>query len=76
MSSENIATLTTMIESLPEAVQELVLEHVREYIEDLRDEAQWDASLEQSQAKLVEAARRARREISEGLQEPMNYDKL
>jgi hypothetical protein len=76
MSSENIATLTKMIEALPDATQELVVEHVREYLEDLRDELAWDASFDRSQPQLVEAARRARREIDEGLQRPMNQDDL
>ena len=76
MSSENIATLTKMIECLPEGTQELVVEHLREYIEELRDELEWDASFERSQSHLTEAARRARREVAEGQQKPMNYDEL
>jgi len=76
MSSENIATLTKMIECLPDATQELVVEHVREYLHDLRDELEWDASFERSQSQLIEAARRAKREIDQGQQKPLDYDEL
>jgi len=65
MSSEKMATLSEMIDSLPEAAQRQVVDHLREYIEDLRDEEKWDAAFERSQSELVEAARRARREIAE-----------
>lgn len=76
MSSENIATLTKMIESLPDATQELVVEHLREYLEDLRDDLKWDAAFDRSQSHLIEAARRAKLEIDQGQQKLLNYDEL
>lgn len=76
MSSTAIATLTKMIESLPESVQHQVVEHVREYLDDLQDELQWDALFKKTQPQLVAAARRAKQEIAQGLAQPMDYDQL
>ncbi len=66
MSSTAIATMITMMESLPETAQDQVVEHLREYLEDLRDELQWDTLFKQTQPQLIAAARRARKEIAEG----------
>jgi hypothetical protein len=56
-----------MLESLPEDVQDRVAEHLRDYIEDLQDEIKWDSSFKKTQKQLVAAARRAKKEIAEGL---------
>ena len=37
MSSTAIATMTKMMESLPEPVQDQVVEHLREYLEESQD---------------------------------------
>lgn len=66
MSTTAIATMTKMIESLPEHLQEQVVEHLREYIEDLRDEWQWEHSFQKTQPQLIVAARRAKQQIAEG----------
>lgn len=76
MSSTTITTLTKMLESLPESAQDQVIEHLREYIENLRDEIRWNNSVEKTQPTLIEAARRARREIAEGKATPMDYEQL
>ena len=76
MSSPAIATITKMMESLPEAAQVQVVEHLREYLEDLQDELQWDAIFKRTQPQLVAAARRAKQEIVQGLAKPMDYDQL
>ncbi len=76
MSSEAVATLVKMIESLPEPAQDQVVEHVREYVEDLQDELEWDSLLEKTQEQLVAAARRVKKEIAEGKAKPMDYDQL
>jgi hypothetical protein len=76
MSSEAIATLEKMLESLPEEVQERVVEHLREYILDLQDELQWDAIFERTQDRLVAAARRAKKEIAAGKAEPFDLERL
>jgi hypothetical protein len=76
MSSTAIATVTKMMESLPEPAQDQVAEHLREYLEDLQDELRWDALFKQTQAQLVAAARRARQEVAQGLAKPMDYDQL
>jgi hypothetical protein len=76
MSSTAIATITKMLESLPEPAQDQVVEHLREYLEDLQDELQWDALFKRTQAQLVAAARRAEQEIAQGLAKPMDYDQF
>lgn len=60
----SIATVAKMIEALPEPAQEHLVQHLREYIEELCDELKWDNSFKRTQQKLIEAARRARQEIT------------
>ncbi len=76
MSSTAIATVVKMMESLPETAQDQVVEHLREYLEDLQDELQWDTLFKKTQPQLIAAARRAKKEIAEGLAQPMDYDQL
>jgi hypothetical protein len=76
MSSTAIATVIKMMESLPEPAQDQVVEHLREYLEDLQDELQWDTLFKKTQPQLIAAARRAKKEIAEGLAQPMDYDQL
>ncbi|NIO70998.1 MAG: hypothetical protein GTN71_18680 [Anaerolineae bacterium] len=76
MSSRAIATLTKMMESLPETAQEQVVEHLRDYIEDLRDELQWDSLFKRTQQQLIAAAQRAKQEIAEGHAKPLDYNQL
>jgi hypothetical protein len=76
MSSTAIATVTKMLESLPETVQTQVVEHLREYIEDLRDELEWDALFSKTQPQLVTAAKRAKQEIAEGRAKPLDENQL
>ena len=76
MSSTAIATVIKIMESLPETAQDRVVEHLREYLEDLRDELQWDTLFRKTQPQLIVAARRAKKEIAEGLAQPMDYDQL
>ena len=76
MSSETIATLVKMLESLPDTAQDQVVEHLREYIEDLRDELRWDLSFEKTQKQLAAAGKRAKQEIAEGWARPMDLDRL
>lgn len=76
MSSTAIATVTKMLESLPETVQDQVVEHLRKYVEDLRDELRWDALFEKTQQQLVAAAKRAKQEIVEGHAQPLDYNQL
>ncbi len=76
MSSTAIATVTKMLESLPEPAQDQVVEHLREYLEDLQDELQWNDLFKKTQSQLIAAARRAKKEIAQGRAKPMNYDDL
>ena len=76
MSSTVIATVTKMLESLPEPAQDKVVEHLREYLEDLQDELQWDTLFKGTQPQLIAAAQRAKQEIAQGLAKPMDYDQL
>ena len=76
MVSAVSATVTKMLESLPEPAQERVLEHLQDYIEDMRDEMQWRESFARSHDKLAGAARKAREESSRGLATPLSPDDL
>ncbi len=76
MSSNAIATVIKMMESLPENVQNQVADHLREYLEDLRDELQWEDTFKKTQNKLVAAAQLAKKQIASGYSQPMDYDKL
>ncbi|OCQ95651.1 hypothetical protein BCD67_10565 [Oscillatoriales cyanobacterium USR001] len=76
MSSSAIATLTKIMESLPENLQNRVVEHLQEYIEDLRDEEQWNLSFQNTQQSLIMAAQRAKQEISEGKAQPLDIEQL
>lgn len=76
MSSNAVATVIRMMEELPEATQNQVVEHLREYLEDVLDENQWDNTFRKSHAKLVAAARRAKREIADGKSKLLDADQL
>lgn len=76
MASNAIATITQMMETLPEALQNQIVEHLREYIAELEDELRWEVSFNKTQEQLVAAARQAKQEIAEGKAEPMNLDRL
>ena len=76
MASNAIATITQMMETLPEALQNQIVEHLREYIAELEEELRWEASFNRTQDQLVAAARRAKQEIAEGKAEPMDLDRL
>lgn len=76
MSSTAIATMTKMMETLPESAQDQAVEYLRDFVAEMQDEARWDALFEKTQDQLVAAARRAREEIAAGRAEPMDYDRL
>ena len=76
MASNAIATITRMMETLPEALQNQIVEHLREYIAELEDELRWEASFNRTQEQLVAAARQAKQEIAEGKAEPMDLVRL
>ncbi len=42
MSSRAVATVTKMMESLPEPVQDQVVEHLRDHIAYMQDEMKWE----------------------------------
>ena len=63
MSFENIATVTQMLESLPETAQTQLIEHLREYIAGLHDELEWDTLVSKTQKNLIQAAKQAKQEI-------------
>jgi len=75
MQSTTITTMTKMMEHLPEYVQSLVVKHMNEYISNLKDELQWDELFQKTQNQILVAAQQARKEISEGLSESMDFDK-
>lgn len=67
MSSPAIATVTKMMEALPETAQDQVVDHLREYLAEMESELQWDNLFKNTQPQLIAAARRARQEIAQGL---------
>ena len=76
MSSEAIATVVKMMESLPEGAQDRVADHLRDFIQDLQDDLQWDILFQTTRYQLIAAARKARQQIAESQAEPMDYDRL
>ncbi len=76
MSSEAIATVVKMMETLPDATQNQVAEYLQVYVADLQDELRWDAAFAQTQTNLVEKARLAKQQIAEGKAQPLNIDEL
>ena len=74
--SESIETVVKMMESLPEIAQNLIAEKVRDYIEEMKDEMRWGSLFKKTENNLIEAARRAKKEIAEGHAEPMDYNRL
>jgi len=76
MTTAAITTVTKMMETLPESAQNQVVDHIREYLAEIQDEMRWDAAFQNSQASLIEAARRAKQEIAEGMAEPMDFGRL
>ena len=76
MESNAIATVVKMMESLPETEQNQVVEHLREYITNMQDDIQWELLFKKTQNKLIDAAKKAKREIAEGRAVPMDYSKL
>jgi hypothetical protein len=76
MPSTAIVTVIRMLEELPEATQNQIVEHLREYIEDFQDEVRWESAFEKTQAELVAAALRAKRECADGQAIPLDHDQL
>lgn len=76
MTTAAIATVITMLESLPDPVQDRVVEHLREYLAEMQEELAWDEQFKRTQPQLIAAARRARQQIAEGLAQPLDYDRL
>ncbi len=74
--TEAIVTVIKMMETLPEQAQNLVLEHLQDFIAELQDELEWDVACRKSEVQLVAAARRAKKEIAQGLARPMDHDQL
>ncbi len=76
MNTPAIATITKMMETLPEAEQQLVVEHMKEYINSIVDEDRWDESFKASQKNLIAAAKKAKKEIASGKSKPLDIRKL
>lgn len=76
MPSAGIATITKMVETLPEPLQEQVADHLREYIQELQDEMKWDQAFSRTQPQLAAAAQRAIQEIENGLAVPFDERQL
>lgn len=76
MPSAGIATITKMVETLPEPMQEQVADHLREYIQELQDEMKWEQAFGRTQSQLEAMAQRAAREIEKGMAVSLNEQQL
>ncbi len=76
MSTAAIATVTRMMETLPESAQYQAMEHLRNFIAEMQDEIQWDNLFIKTENKLIAAARQAKQEIAAGHAEPMDIEQL
>ncbi|MDP3007534.1 MAG: hypothetical protein Q8N30_00500 [Methylococcales bacterium] len=76
MSSEAIATVVKMMETLPDATQNQVADYLQAYIADLQDEFRWDNAFANTQSRLIQQARLAKQQIAEGKAQPLNIDDL
>lgn len=76
MSSEAIATVVKMMESLPESAQKQIVDHLRNYLIEVQDELRWEELFNKTQSKFVKMARLAKKQIAEGKARPMDYSKL
>lgn len=76
MSFSNVNILKDKLDSLPEEMRERIAEYLSEHFEDIKDEVRWEQQFKNSSGKLMEMARKAKKEISEGKAEPMNYEKI
>ena len=76
MSSEAIATVIKMMDTLPDASQKQVVEHLQAYIADLQDELRWDAAFVNTQSSLIQQVRLAKQQITDGKARPLNIDDL
>ena len=54
MSSEAIATVVKMLETLPDSTQNQVAEHLQSYIADLQDELRWHTAFAIMESRLVQ----------------------
>ncbi len=76
MTSVAIASVTKMMETLPETTKDQVVERLRDYIAEMQDEIRWNISFKKTEKQLIAAARRARQEIAAGHAEPLDYNQL
>ncbi len=70
MSSQTIATVIKMLESLPDSAQNEVAEHLRNYIAEIQDDIRWDGLFKSSESKLTAMVRQAIKDIAQGKAHP------
>ena len=76
MSAEAIATVTQMMQTLPESTQQQVAEHISNYIHDLQDDMRWDDSFKKTESNLIQQAKLAKQQIAEGKASRMDISHL
>lgn len=76
MSSETIATVVKMMETLPDTHQNQVAEYMQSYIADVQDELRWDSAFANTEIGLIEKARLAKQQIAEGKAQPLSINDL
>jgi hypothetical protein len=76
MTTETLATIEKMLETLPENAQQQVVEHLREYISEMQSEWRWERLYKEKQNTLEKIARQAKQQIAENKAQPLNIDDL
>lgn len=76
MVSPAVLTMMKMLENLPEETQNRAVEHLQEWLAELEDETAWNELFKRTQHNLMEAARQARKQLSEGKAMPMDFSRL
>jgi len=69
-------TILKMIEPLPEETKNRIVDELRIMVSEISDEAIWQEQFSRTEQGLIDAAKRAKQEIADGLAKPMEYDKL
>jgi hypothetical protein len=72
MSAEAITTVVKMMETLPDNAQSQVVEYIKNYIADLQDELRWDENFKKTESNLIQKARLAKQQMTEGKAQPLS----
>ena len=69
-------TIMKMIEPLTEETKNRLVDELRIILGEMNDEALWQDQFSRGEKGLIDAAKRAKQEIADGMAKPMEYSKL